>query len=245
MDLLNSSISNKFWLKQLVETPERISLTSSSKRSEGIGFNKTYQCDIDNVILVLIENSNKSEIISYIYYVCAYHLLLKKITGGNDFLIVSPQIKLKDDITLNNNPIFLRFKLEDQKSCRENLDICKKTIQECFQNQEYDYGEMIDTLNANNKFHSDLIYQIGFVYKLLQKSSDDIYKCSLVIEIDKGKLIINYKNFIDDDFVSSLADQFQGILLLLLSEPDKTIFDIKLKSEPYEDLLFDDFGDRR
>lgn len=183
----------------------------------------------------------------------AYYIFLSKISGYSDILIGTDGLgrtrpALKNIIGTFVNILPLRLIVSPEMTTTELLSEVKNTVLEAFDNQDYQFDQMISWLNSESTKKDELIefhfsfantledYAIeGLEYAPILSKRNEVaeYGFSLEGRVKKGVLTVSCiynTSLYDQDTAMVFMDYYHNVLLEMLNRENASIEDINLES---------------
>ncbi|MCU0288397.1 MAG: amino acid adenylation domain-containing protein, partial [Acidobacteria bacterium] len=210
--------------------------------------------------LVMTENSTLFMILLAIYYI-----LLAKLSGQEDIIIGTPiagrrHADLEKIVGMFVNSLGLRNFPNGNKTFREFLNEVRKKTLEAFENQDYQFENLVELVLVNRDFSRNPIFDVMFIFQNFTVSSGDFQdmvenaarKTNLAadelddfIKISKFDLSLTVqekdkKSFFSWQYCTKLFKKetverftmyFKKIISIILKDPNIKICDIEIISE--------------
>ncbi len=214
----------------------------------------------------LKELASKTETTLYMVMLAAYNILLSKYAGQEDIVVGSPvagrhHSDLQSIVGFFVNTVALRNSVGDDKSFIDFLSQVKGNTLEAFENQDYQFEQLVDILALPRDMSRNPLFDTMFVMQNignteisingLKFSSVDIdfstAKFDLKMEAmeweDEIKMGLEYKTkLFKRETMERLAEHYTNILLAITDSPGLEISQISLLSQNEEKQLVCEFN---
>ncbi|MFZ5987609.1 MAG: amino acid adenylation domain-containing protein [Bacillota bacterium] len=188
----------------------------------------------------------------YMVMLAAYNILLSKYTGQEDIVVGSPiagrhHPDLENIIGFFVNTLALRNHPEDNKTFMEFLSELRKNTLTAFENQDYQFEQLVDSLAIPRDLSRNPLFDTMFVMQNLGSSEisiPDLKFTSLDIDYrtskfdlkmeamewdDEIRMGIEYKTkLFDRQTIERLAQHYTNILRSIVNCPELTLSKISL-----------------
>ena len=203
----------------------------------------------------------------YMLLLAAYHLLLAKYSGQEDIVIGSPiagrrHADLENIIGMFVNMIALRNRSEGDESFNEFLDQVKETTIKAFDNQEYQFEELVDKLQLQRDLSRNPLFDVVFSLQSPQPEVEDMeglqiepwdfeskiakYDLALdALEVD-DRLLFSFEYCIDlfkEETIERLAGHYTNILKAIIANPEIKLANLELLSPDQRDKILYQFNE--
>lgn len=146
----------EFWLKQLSGELPQTDLPVMQKRTYAASYAASYRVlEIDGELYQRVKEFTASKHISdYMFLLSVYYILLSKMSGNPD-VIIGTDVIGRTNPALSNvvgtfvNVLPLRVQVRDESPFEEFLNAVKHCVLECFDNQDFQFDQMVSMLQEN------------------------------------------------------------------------------------------------
>jgi len=187
-----------FWKKELVELPDPFHFQRDFQ-TEG----PSYEGRIENRPIPLSLHEKVStycqgnDLTSYQFYISCYALLLARYSGMRDLIIGTPVANRNQRHFQNTYGVFinslpLRFRIDTALNFKKAMAGYKEQINECMNNQEVPFGEIINVVNPQRNLHENPLYNVHFAYQHFPQKSKADEHALLPIDYQLSKFDINF-----------------------------------------------------
>lgn len=260
MEARNLEPQKEFWLSKFKEKLPRLELPLDYDRSSTQSYNgRTIRFVIDrNLKRNIVELTQQTQTTEYMVLLSAIAILLSKYSNQEDIVIGSPISGRTHKDTENIlgmfvNTLAMRTKPNGNKAFLEFLNELKENCLKAFENQEYPFEDLVDSLNLTRNLSRNPIFDVMFVLqnnevmKLSPKGVelirvDNDYSASkfdLVIDIsakeDKYEVAFEYcTDLFKESTILEMQKNLTNILEEIVNEPAKNINTIGVSIEKVE-----------
>ena len=254
---LNGALEEQkeFWVQQLAGRSTRPDLPMVGNKDDAeIRYAAFRLMSIDGEIYAGIKELTKTETVSmFMFFLSAYYLLLSKVSGSTD-IIIGTESTGRTQETLHNvvgtfvNILPLRMQIRPDMSFVGLLQEVKELVLAAYENQDYQYDEIVAALHerggsdgdlidahfsfANTRYSTVELDELQFVpYEGLWTATND-YILSLQIAEENDRFDITFiysKDLFDNDTIELLMDYFKSIVLAVSMDGQATIDAIEIK----------------
>ena len=204
----------------------------------------------------------------YMVLLTAYNILLSKYTDGEDIVIGSPiagrqHLDLSNIVGMFVNILALRNHPKGEKTIKELLEEVKDTCLKAYDNQNYQYEELVDKLRIPRDTSRNPLFDAVFVLQnmdikevklkdakavLSNKYRQKISKFDLTIYAmennDEINLTIEYAtSLFERNTIKRLGKHFIEILLYMVENPNSKLSKVKLLADEEKDMILYQFND--
>ncbi|MGB3182939.1 MAG: amino acid adenylation domain-containing protein [Cyclobacteriaceae bacterium] len=197
----------------------------------------------------------------------AYYILLNKLSGRIDLVVGTPVAgRQHDDLSqmlgMFVNTLPLRIKVEKSTTFREFLKSVQENTLASYENQAYQYNDLIEALDIDRGSTGNQLFDTMFVFQNYEHSSLEIPRLKLVpfstegvvskfdavmTATESGDNISVMFDYSADIFkkatIKRFVDFYQTILSDIVSNPDVFLSDISLLNDKEKDLILNNFND--
>jgi acyl carrier protein len=196
----------------------------------------------------------KAEVSGFMFLLSIYYILLSKLTGNND-LIIGTDVAGRSLTSLQKvvgsfvNILPLRVQIEEEEPFMDFLKKVKKCVSLGFQNQEFQFDQMVGLLDREIDMKANPIVQVHFAYVNLSEEEEKLREVGfnpIVIDsylttqyefkieaVEKNNTIeihlIYSPALYDVSFIQVIKDYYYNILRGVLTNPYTLISEIALE----------------
>lgn len=206
--------------------------------------------------------NERSGVTIFAFFIAAYNVFLSRLCNQDDIIIGCPvvnrpHIELEKTIGLFLNTLPLRNNPKTDKSFSSFLNEVKDNILEAFQNQDYQYEDMVEELNIPRDLNRNPLFDTFFNYveveieethkiektEIIQdlkiapyKVDQEFAKFDLKISIHKtgNRIVINCaydKGLFKKSTIQYIFSEFRNLILELISFPNKKLGEFNIFSQ--------------
>jgi tyrocidine synthetase-3 len=176
----------------------------------------------------------------------ALGILLWKYSPQDNLVIAMPPVQLPDVDPLNSGTWFCKLKFEAELSVSSLLEQLHETINDVYDNYEYDEAELKAILTSRHKKNNPGLASIGFNYNKLNAKGNWLNEQQLLFELIEGEqtyLRITTRLYEQQEvLLKSLAESLIFIATDLLKNKEKSIEAYPLVSEEMSAAWFRQFS---
>jgi len=203
----------------------------------------------------LRERMKQSGSTLYMYMLCVFNILLAKYSGQEDIIVGSPIAgrthgDLENIIGMFVNTLAMRNYPNGEKSFNEFLQEVKENALRAYENQDYQFEELVEQLNIKRDLSRNPLFDIMFA---VQKSEEEEITVGDIKLVPKGRqseiskfdmtltveeqgenlmLILSYNPMIyRKETMERLLEHFSNILADVAENPEKKLGEIQLLGE--------------
>ncbi|MEQ9660884.1 amino acid adenylation domain-containing protein, partial [Fulvivirga sp.] len=189
-DIANQKI---FWLKEYAELPSSLDLPTDNNRSENqLKEGQVYRFGFDEALtrsLKELAKANKSTDFMLMYTL--YLLFLSKITAQNDVVIGIPtagrlHADLDEVVGMFTNTLTVRNHIPAESSFEGFLLMVKTKLLQCFENQAYQYEELIDEIKVPRDIHRNPLFDVMFSFQNFKNEPSGKTKNNKKLRLEKS-----------------------------------------------------------
>lgn len=261
----------RFWLKELSGELPTLNIPYDKPRPQKQLFNgDEYVFEIKEELTERIQSLNvSSNTTLYMLLLAAYNVLLYKYTDQQDILVGTP-VRGRQHPDTNNligifiNNLVIRNRVESELSFYDFLQSVKDTVIKAFENQDFQFEELISSLKLEKDLSRNPLFDTVFVvqeiltksiqveafeiqeYDFRHKASKyDIFfeACPL-----KGKIrcVIGYcTDLFELSTIKRLSSHFTNILAQIVENPTLSLKEIDILSNSEKELILNKFNNTR
>ena len=205
----------------------------------------------------------------YMVLLAAYNLLLSKYTGQEDIVVGTPiagrqHVDLENVIGMFVNTLAIRSFPEGEKTFVGFLEEVKETSLKGFENQTYQFEELVGKLNVNRDMSRNPVFDVMFVLQNIQSSSlmleeiklkpyaydNKISKFDITLQAYETKEGIGFDleyctALYMRETMERLSRHFMNILECVTRNLDIKLCDVDIMSEEEKQHILYDFNDTK
>ena len=244
-----------YWLNKLAgNLPEQILLTHSPRPINharvGRSARFTFPAEAAEKISKLAKNSPLS---IYLVLVSAFSILLRKYTRNDEVIIGAPAYQGEPDAEPGREPtdnlVVLRFNVNGRLSFKDHLLAVKKTVLEAYQNQDYPFQALVESLNApreEGRFPIvDIVVWLQNIHDggKVRRLASDLSFGFVTDATDGLSLQVEYDAALySEAAIGTIVAHYQEILRRVLGEPAVKIEQVGMLSPAEEHQLLFEFN---
>ena len=261
----------EFWLNELAEEVTTLDLPIDYKRPSTISFE-------GNTVGFTISTEEKNQLISiseiegatlFMVLLSIYNILLSKLSNQEDIVVGTPvagrgHTDLENMIGVFVNTLPLRNYPKGDLSFREFLSQVKNRTLACFNNQTYQYEELVDKLKVQRDMGRNPLIDVMFVFQNIEaeefkipeltlkpyKSGHAISKFDLTLTVAESKeqifLSFEYSTeLFSKETIENVLIYFRKIVSVVITDPSKKISKIEILSEKEKQQLLSEFNNTK
>ena len=228
----------------------------------------TITIDLDKELVEKMSNvAAQNGATIYMLMLSVFNILLSKYTGQEDIVVGSP-IAGRNHADLDNvmgvliNTLAMRNYPDNKKTFKEFLKSVKNNCIEAFENQEYQFEDLIDKLNIKRDLSRNPLFDVMFMMQNMDfedmsmgnirvkpysfKSNVSKFDLTLIAMERYGsmKLSFEYSTCIfKEKTIERLAQHYINILKQVVEEANIKLFEINMMSINERKQLFYEFND--
>ena len=212
--------------------------------------------------------AKENETTLYMVLLTAYNILLSKYTGGEDIVIGSPiagrpNADLKNVVGMFVNVLALRNNPEGDKTIEEFLDKVKENCLRAYDNQNYQYEELIERLNIPRDPSRNSLFDVVFVLQNMDIKEVDLKHAKAIIsskyrqktskfdltllatETNEGIHInIEYAtSLFKEATIKRLGRYFIDIVEEMVENPNKKLNEVDILKDEEKKVILHNFND--
>lgn len=267
----NYQEQKRFWLKELSGELPTLNMPYDKLRPQKQLFNgDEYVFEIKEELTERIQSLNvSSNTTLYMLLLAAYNILLYKYTNQQDILIGTP-VRGRQHPDTNNligifiNNLVIRNRIDSELSFYDFLQSVKGTVIKAFENQDFQFEELISSLKLEKDLSRNPLFDTIFVvqeiltksiqveafeiqeYDFRHKASkyDIFFEACLI----KGKIrcVIGYcTDLFELSTIKRLSTHFTNILAQIVDHPTLNLKEIDILSKSEKELILNKFNNTR
>ncbi|MDQ2087242.1 amino acid adenylation domain-containing protein, partial [Herbivorax sp. ANBcel31] len=270
-ELLDSQIlkiQEKYWINKFSgELPTLDLQTDYSKYIE-----KSFEGDkisliLENKLVTKLKSlATQTETTLYMLLFSAYNILLSKYAGQEEIIVGTftsgrTREEVENLIGMFVNTLPIRSFPNESKSFIEFLKEVKENELKAYENQEYQFENLISKLNIETEKNRNPLFNVAFVFQNedlgniliknvkatpieLNKKTTTFDITMEVVETDTLRVNVEYcTKLFKKETVERLAEHYINILDIISKKPDEKIADIQILSDNEKDRMLDEFND--
>ena len=251
----------EFWRKKLSEEIQAIDLpVMQSRERVTIGDAAVMYLEINGELYhsakSFVASANVSD---FMFLLSVYYVLLAKMTGQRDIIIgtdVAGRTKAEFKNIVGNfiNILPLRMLVSAGKTYRQFLEETKECVLQAFENQDFQFDQMVSLINRDNSLSGNPIVQVHFAfanYVINELSLNDLefiplnlsrnlktqyeFKIEVTEHNDKFRIAFIYsKELYDSSFINVLMNYYLFILKQAVGNASINIEEVLKNSLPLQ-----------
>ncbi|MDQ0273971.1 amino acid adenylation domain-containing protein, partial [Cytobacillus purgationiresistens] len=256
----------KYWMERLTGEMPTLELPVDFKRPAMNNFiGNRYQLSVNEELTRTIKkfalNTNTS---LYMVLLSAYSVLLSRYSNQDDIIIGSVisgriQEEVQDLIGMFANTLALRVSPKSNLTFRDFLLQTKEVVLDAFDNQEYPFEKIVETLNIKRDASRNAIFDTVFLLRESEKEEQEnnifspisitnqTSKFDITLEtIDDGRnLMLDFEystQLFKYDTIQKMAKHFLIILEYIMGNPDNLLSTMNILSKEEEKQILIDFN---
>ena len=276
-DMLNSEVMKKqeeYWVNKFSDDVPVLNMPTDYIRPvlqsfEGANLGFKLDKGITNKLKEITKETGST---MYMVLLAAYNVLLAKYTGQEDIIVGSPiagrpHADLEGIIGMFVNTLVMRNYPETNKAFRELLGEVKESSLRAYENQDYQFEELVEKLKLKRDLSRNPLFDVMFVMQNMNGAEQDIDIKELKIKpyktenkVSKFDLTLTAaeagKNgeeifcnleystkLFKEETIQRLAEQFKNILKNIAENINVRIKEIDMISEKEKKQLLYEFND--
>jgi fengycin family lipopeptide synthetase D len=268
--ILNSQ--QKYWLKEFSGEIPVLDLPTDYPRPLMQSFEgNRLQFYIDEeTTRTLKEFSQKTGATLYMILLSVFNILLSKLSGQEDIVVGTPiagrrHADLQDIVGMFVNTLAMRNYPAGDKHFQTFLKELKERTLEVYENQEYQFEDLVDKVTVNRDTSRNPVFDIMFNFLNIADSRETVNIQNVDFDAieDRGEFKANFDitfqgsemgdaiyftvdyctKLYENSTITSFVNYFKGILLEITRDPAKRLSAIELISEDQRRQLLVDFND--
>lgn len=202
----------------------------------------------------------------YMVMMAALNILLAKYSGQEDIVIGMGSAgrnrsEVQNMIGMFVNTLPVRSYPEDNKTILDFLKETKEKLLEIYDNQDYQFEQLVEKLNIKRDPARQPLYDIGFVFQSMgfpklelkdltikpHEYDHKIAHADIMLEVveDDGKLFLNWEyrtGLFREETIERLAEHYKNILKSIINNPEQKLKDLNILSDEEKHMLLYDFN---
>lgn len=171
----------EYWINQFKERVPALKLTKDYDKKDisnyeggDISFNLGKEATVK-----LKKSAKESEVTTFMMLLSIFAIQMAKYSDNNDIVIGTPiagrnHRDLEDIIGVFTNTLPLRLNLEPQKSYGENLNNIREVVLNAYENQEYQYEELVEHIDLERNRGRENLFNIMFIMESNNERSSKV-----------------------------------------------------------------------
>ncbi|MTI25056.1 condensation domain-containing protein, partial [Fulvivirga kasyanovii] len=267
----NIGLQRQFWLELFSELPTALELPVDYDRPKTRSMNGSQLKFYLNTSLSkgLEDLALKRGSTKYMVILSVFNILLSKVSGSKDIVVGTPSAgrqhaDLENMVGMFVNTIVLRNRLNGESTFYDFLkSVTTKTIS-CFDNQEYQYEELINELDIARETNRNPLFDVMFSYQNFIATSQDpdssefestglrsqVSKFDLTLSVTEtgDELWFNFDystELFRESTIKRFKEYFIRIVNQILLDPQIIITEIDILSHQEKQQLLYDFNNTK
>jgi len=265
----NINNEKEYWKEKYRDEVQVLNLPTDYARGERKEYgakNKKFKIDAE-IVKKIDELCKSSTATEYMVLLSALNILLSKYSGQEDIVVGSPiagrrSAKLQDIVGMFVNTLAIRSSVRGEQEYGAYLQEFKKGVIEDFENQDYQFDELVKDLNIGHEYGRNPLFDVMFSVqdfyaeeikvpnlKISQiDRSSGMAKFDLVMvatrQREEFSLEIEYAtDLYTEGTIDKLFVHYLQILNAVASNPDVIIKDIDILTDGEKRVILEDFND--
>lgn len=264
---VNIETQKEFWLKEFEELPPRMQLPTDKVKPavrNYMGSTAGFTVSVEETKKLDIL-AKQQEVTPFMLILSIYNVFLKIISNSEDLVVGVPtagrnRVETQHMVGLFLNNICIRNQPKSTYGFDEFLATVKAKTLNCFENQQYQFEELINDLGIERENGVNPLFEARFVFQNYDKSTLEIpgiklspveitrevsqFNLTLYVE-KKDQLHLNF-NYSTELFEAHTIERFIGylkkIISLVVEDATLTIGNLEVLSESEKKLLVNTFN---
>ncbi|MEO4052784.1 amino acid adenylation domain-containing protein [Solibacillus sp. CAU 1738] len=197
----------------------------------------------------------------YMVLLAAYSTLLSKFTNQEDLIIGTPMsgrnhFDLKNMLGMFVNTVAIRSYPEANNTFKGYLKEIKETVLKAFDNQDYQFNELIGKLGINRDTSRNTLFDTMFAYQNLEENSFEIEgvevkrynyrsrtsKFDLTLDLTEGKNEIYcefeyYTKIFKRETIERMKDCFNNLLYSIIENTEQSLQSISILNQKEKEKI--------
>ncbi|SDY51668.1 non-ribosomal peptide synthetase [Lachnobacterium bovis] len=200
------------------------------------------------------------KITAFQFFIAMFEILLSKYSGQKDIVVGVPtagrnDVRLESLVGLFINTLAIRNEVDDTKSCEDYLKDVAATVLDTYDKQCVSFSRIVERLELKqdeNLGHNplfDVMFSMqNFNHELLSIGETHFSNADVINEVSKLDITMNvseHDNVFNveieystrlfmEETIQRMLDNYHGIVVQCLNEPDKKIQDLELSQKELE-----------
>lgn len=258
----------EYWLKQFEGEIPVLNLPTDYPRPSMRSFEgRSIQFGLGGICLEKLRSlARETETTLYMVLLAAYNVVLSKYTGQEDIVVGSPiagrpHTDLEGIVGIFINTIPMRNRPERNKTFKEFLLEVKENAIKAYENQDYQFDELVEKLNLHRDFSRNPIFDAMFVlhnigmleaavaglefspYTMENKTAKFDITLAAVEEPDTLDFTLEYSTkLFNEASMKRLAMHFTNVLERVAERPGEKLHAIDILSDAEKKMVLSDFN---
>ncbi|GAA4279086.1 hybrid non-ribosomal peptide synthetase/type I polyketide synthase [Aquimarina mytili] len=248
-----------FWKNMLKGKLPRLELLTRKDRNE-VG---TFYVDVDRLDITgslytdIKEKTQQAKVSNFMFLLSVYYILLSKISGKSDVIIGTDVLgrthtSLKNLVGTFVNILPLRTDVNATLSYKQFLEEVKTTVLEAYDNQDFQFDQMVDIVDKEERVVRNPIVDVHFAVSDTVEGDEELetlkfnpilinsdtrtspYEFKIEVSESNHQMHIDFiycKELYDTEMIRVLKDYFSNILNTILEDDTTQIQDIMLEKQ--------------
>ncbi|MBN4049409.1 AMP-binding protein, partial [bacterium AH-315-N14] len=259
----------EYWLKQFEGEIPVLNLPTDYQRPsvqsfEGDRVNFELHSEITEKLRKIARETGST---MYMVLLSAFNILLSKYSGQEDIVVGSPiagrpHADLENIMGMFVNTLAMRNSPSGEKTYREFLREVKENALGAYENQDYQFEELVDNLKVARDFSRNPVFDVMFVLQNTEmeelslegiairqyKSDNQISKFDMTLTAVEGKVSIGLSieyctKLFNKDTVERMYRHLENIILTATDNPDMKLGEIEILTEEEKQQILIEFND--
>ncbi|MGA8897276.1 MAG: amino acid adenylation domain-containing protein [Planktothrix agardhii] len=261
-----------YWKKQLTDAPPLLELPTDKPRPANPNFQgHSISFQIDSELTEKLKLlSQKSGATLFMTLLAALNTLLFRYSGQDDILIGTPTAnrnrqEIEPLIGFFVNTLVLRNSLEGNPTFSTLLQQARNVVLEAYANQDVPFEQVVDALEIERSLSYNPLFQVMFALQNAPLNALELpnlrsqylavenqrikFDLSLIleeIETEKGSYLEGFWEYDSDLFtaerITRMVGHFQTLLKGIVANPQQTVGELPLLTEPEKQQLLVDWN---
>ncbi|NFI52313.1 amino acid adenylation domain-containing protein [Clostridium botulinum] len=259
----------EYWLSTFKEKVSALNLPTDYSRPLKPTFNgDEINFKLNNEeIYKLRQIARESNTTMYTVLLSGFNILLSKYTGSRDIIVGTP-VAGRNHVDLNNiigmfvNNLVIKSDVNPKVSYKEYLNQLKNTMIDAYENQEYQYDQLVEKVEFDREFCNSSIFNVMFIMQNMNHTKLHIEGVNVreyELKNNKAKFDLTLTAFEENDkifftlnFATELykketiyrmIEHYKNIMRSIINDKDKNISEIELLTEEEKNEILYEFND--
>ncbi|MBL7701391.1 MAG: amino acid adenylation domain-containing protein [Ferruginibacter sp.] len=259
----------EFWLKQFETIPEVLNLPADFSRplikgSEGSIVKREYSLQ---KLSALRKTAEREAVSVYMLLLSVYQVVLSKLSNQEDIVIGTPtagriHADLEGVMGMFVNTLPLRNFSGSDLAFTDFLKNVKENVLACFDNQEYQYEDMIESLSVNRDMSRNPLFDVMFNYENFKDSNLTLdgleigtfekehkiskFDLTLMVTESEDKLFVDFEyatSLYKEETIIRIADYFERTVNIITNDTRIKLKDISILDDAQREKLLYGFNE--
>jgi len=247
-----------FWEQKLTGKLQKLDLPQEQNTMYDISEASVTELVLDGDLYTALKSySAKANVSDFMLLLSCYYILLSKISGNTDVIIGTDVVgrthpELNDIVGTFINILPLRAQVDPDYHFDDFLQNIKSVVLQAFDNQDFQYDEMIAMLNTNGENTYDSIVDVHFAFANYIQDTKEIeglkispvkisdvkttqYGFKIEVFENDNRLVVQFiysKALYSDQIIVMLSNYYKNILINVLKNNTVSIDEIELDTKP-------------